>query len=157
VSDDPGEVLTTVLGSCVACCLYDPVHKVGGMNHFLLPDGAASGGDASHYGLYSMELLINGLLRRGTRKQNLVAKLFGGARMREGLTDVGRANAAFARHFLYQEGIACVTSSLGGTQARRVRFWPTTGRAQMRLTSAAAEPPRRPPAPPSGAGDVTLF
>lgn len=133
VSRDPDEVLTTVLGSCVATCLYDPQRRVGGMNHFLLPDGGDGAGDRTRYGLHAMELLINALLRAGARRGALVAKLFGGARMRDGFGGIGVANAEFARRFLAEEGIPLITSSLGGDRARRLRFWPTTGHAQQML------------------------
>ena len=147
ISADPGEVLTTVLGSCVAACLHDPRSGLGGMNHFLLPEGGAGRADPTPYGLHAMELLINGLLKQGASRSRLVAKVFGGARMREGLGDIGAANATFARRFLADEGIACVTASLGGERARRVRFWPATGRAQQmfldRVEPADAAPPRQ--------------
>ena len=83
VVSDPDVVLSTILGSCVAACLRDPVAGVGGMNHFLLPgSGNASlgGGDATRYGVHLMELLINGLLKKGARRDRLEAKVFGGAK-----------------------------------------------------------------------------
>ena len=157
ISEDPGEVLTTVLGSCVATCLYDPRRGVGGMNHFLLPEGGGARRDPTRYGLHAMELLINGLLKEGASRPNLVAKVFGGARMRDGLGDIGAANAAFARRFLAEEGIPCITTSVGGERARRVRFWPATGRAQQMLLDRAE--PAAPAIPPRPAGDedVTFF
>lgn len=159
VSGDPGVVLTTVLGSCVAACLHDPVARVGGMNHFLLADDAGKGGDeeAVRYGAYAMEMLINGLLKLGASRLRLQAKLFGGARMFNGLSDVGAANASFARRFLAAEGISVIGDSLGGSAARRVEFWPESGRARQRL-NVAAEPapaPRRPA--PADLGEVELF
>lgn len=81
VVSDPDVVLTTILGSCVAACLRDPVSGVGGMNHFLLPGtGSVTGGDATRYGVHLMELLINGLLKQGARRDRLEAKIFGGAK-----------------------------------------------------------------------------
>jgi chemotaxis protein CheD len=165
VTDDQSIVLTAILGSCVACCLHDPLARVGGMNHFLLPGDVSSGDDSLRYGVNSMELLINGLLRRGARRDRLEAKLFGGARVLAGLSDVGSQNAAFARRFLKAEGIPTVAESLGGDQARRVRFSPTTGAARQLLlekvdqTALAAEAPRRKaPAPePQSTGDLDLF
>lgn len=157
VGRHPDDALTTVLGSCVACCLHDPERGVGGMNHFLLPGGGASG-DPARYGLHAMELLINGLLRAGASKGALVAKLFGGARMRDGLGGIGAANAAFAERFLAEEGIDCLRSSLGGVRARRVRFWPATGRAQLRLVDPAeVVTAARTPPPPKPPDDVTFF
>jgi len=161
VMDDPGVVLTTILGSCVAACLRDPHIGVGGMNHFLLP--GAVGDDGLRYGVQAMELLVNGLLRRGARRERMEAKLFGGARLFDGLTDVGDQNAAFAERFLRDEGIRHVGGSLRGDQARRIQFWPTSGRARQILlakTSNAvftAERKRRPIAPPEAAGGLELF
>ena len=165
VTDDPFIVLTTILGSCVACCLHDPVSRVGGMNHFLLPGDESAGDDSLRYGVNSMELLINGLLRRGAQRDRLEAKLFGGARVLAGLSDVGSQNAAFARRFLKEEGIPCIGESLGGDQARRVRFSPTTGAARQLLlekvdqSALVAETPRRkaPEKAPESAGDLDLF
>jgi chemotaxis protein CheD len=136
VAKDPDVMLTTILGSCVAACLFDPAAELGGMNHFLLPGGRPGteighGSNAMRYGAYSMELLVNGLLREGAQRHRLRAKLFGGARMLKGLTDVGDANAAFAERFLRQEGITVVGGSLRGDRGRRIQFWPTTGRAQQ--------------------------
>jgi chemotaxis protein CheD len=140
VTRDPETVLTTILGSCVAVCLRDPETGIGGMNHFLLPDGKVEGMDEGRrYGAYAMELLINEILRRGGRRERLEAKLFGGARMFGGLSDVGASNAAFAEKFLRDEGIPVVGSSLGGTEARRVQYWPTSGRAQQRTVTDTAE------------------
>jgi chemotaxis protein CheD len=92
------------------------------------------------YGVNSMELLINGLLQNGAARSRLKAKLFGGAHVIKSLSDVGAQNAEFATRFLSDEGITCVAKSLGGNRARRVRFWPTDGRAgQMLLESTSPE------------------
>lgn len=140
VSGDPETVLTTILGSCVAVCMTDPVRGVGGMNHFLLPGGRADGADEGRrYGVNLMELLINDLLRLGAKRDRLQAKLFGGARMFDGLSDVGASNAAFAEKFLRDEGIPVVGRSLGGVEARRVQFWPSTGRAQQKTVTDNAD------------------
>ena len=157
VSDDPGLVLSTILGSCVATCLCDPVARVGGMNHFLLPEGETRHDAGFRYGLLSLELLINGLLKMGAQKARLEAKLFGGAAMNGGLGRIGESNATFARKFLADEGIPCRAESLGGALARRVRYVPTTGSAQQMLLSDQVQPD--PPAPPrpDARGDITLF
>ncbi len=156
VSDDASVLMMTTLGSCVATALHDPVAKVGGMNHFLLPGGA---GGSTNHGINAMELLINALLKRGARRGRLQAKLFGGAQVVRGLSNVGEGNASFARRFLADEGIACIGESLGGTQGRRVRYWPATGRAQqMLLAGIPASAPSPPPTPaPSAGNDVELF
>jgi chemotaxis protein CheD len=179
VSDDPEAVLITILGSCVAACLHDPVAGVGGMNHFLLPgtdartdSGAGSGagnaagnfdrGDMRRFGTHAMELLINGLLKRGARRERLQAKLFGGARLIEGLCDVGAQNAAFAERFLRDEGLRLEGGSLRGTQARRVQYHPASGRARQALLSSDGrtvfDRERIRPAPPVPApADVEFF
>lgn len=131
VTDDPREVLTTLLGSCISACLRDPVAKIGGMNHFLLPEGDGGDRDAQRYGVNAMEVLINGILKRGGARERLEAKLFGGANVIATLSDVGSRNAKFARRFLADEGIAVRGGDIGGSSARRVQFWPVDGRARQ--------------------------
>ncbi len=165
VTDDPEAVLTTLLGSCVAACMRDPVAGVGGMNHFLLPGGRNQGLDshARSHGVHAMELLVNALLQRGARRERLEAKLFGGARLIDGLTDVGRQNAEFAERFLADEGIRHVGGSLRGEHGRKIQFWPVLGRARQSLMERESqqvfevERKVRPVAPVESAGDVDLF
>lgn len=163
VVSEPGVVLTTILGSCVATCLWDPNAGVGGMNHFLLPGDADSGSDSMKYGVNAMELLVNGLLQHGAARSKLQAKVFGGARVIRNLSDVGSKNAAFALEFLRLEGIPCMANSLGGDRARRVRFWPLTGRAGQLLLEAAPDilnaeqAPRPAPSQNNAAGSIELF
>jgi chemotaxis protein CheD len=163
VTDDPSLVLTTILGSCVAACLRDPLASVGGMNHFLLPgdSGQRSDGESVRYGVHAMELLVNDLLARGARRDRLEGKLFGGARLIEGLTDVGALNAEFAEHFLRREGIAHVGGSLRGEHGRRIQFWPVTGRARQVLlgqeTQAVLARELSVAAPAAPAGALELF
>ena len=109
------------------------------------------------YGAYSMEVLINDLMKLGARRDRLQAKLFGGARLFDSLGDIGGANAAFARRFLELEGIPVTGGSLGGFQARRVEFWPVSGRARQRSVEQAPEVMRRPMAPAAPSGGVELF
>ncbi|MGB8811733.1 MAG: chemotaxis protein CheD, partial [Paracoccaceae bacterium] len=138
VSEDPSEVLSTVLGSCVAVCMHDPVRKLGGMNHFLLPYGQEEGlSRPVRYGLFAMETLINALMKQGAKKSRLQAKLFGGARISADLRDIGQSNAAFAREFLVTEGIQCLGESLGGVNARRVNYRPATGQARLLIVPVA--------------------
>lgn len=155
VGDRSEDVLMTLLGSCVATCLHDPVAGVGGLNHFLLPEGQGNEANSQKYGLNLMELLINALLKKGARRERMEAKLFGGAEITLGLTKAGASNAEFARRFLQHEGIRCVSESLGGNQARKLRFWPATGKAQQMLLSRELPPPLVIPPPPSD--DVTFF
>jgi chemotaxis protein CheD len=142
VSNDPHVVFTTLLGSCVAACIWDPTAKVGGMNHFLLPgqDNSPKSQEGERYGVHLMELLLNGLLKAGAQRQRLEAKLFGGGKTMEGLTDVGAKNASFAERFLANEGITLVGKSLRGDQGRRIQFWPVSGRARQFLLSADKVP-----------------
>jgi chemotaxis protein CheD len=141
VVDDPDVVLTTVLGSCVAACLRDPEARVGGMNHFLLPGDMEDfrNGNAERAGVHLMELLVNGLLKRGAKRDRLEGKLFGGARMMQGLSDIGAKNAAFAKQFLMNEGIKVVAEALGGTRGRRIEYMPVSGQARQAILSGGDE------------------
>ena len=153
---DPEVVLTTILGSCVAACLHDPVARLGGMNHFLLP-----GSDSAEHGVHAMELLVNDMLKRGARRDRLEAKLFGGARMLSGLTDVGTLNADFAERFTRRERITVTGGSLRGDRGRRIQFWPVACRARQMVMAGsdadvfAAERAR--PAPLPDTGGLELF
>jgi chemotaxis protein CheD len=159
-------MLSTILGSCVAACIRDPAAGVGGMNHFLLPAGG-SGGDEnnSRYGANAMELLINEILKAGGRRERLTAKLFGGARMFDDLRGIGDDNAAFAQKFLSDEGIRVESTSLGGRSARRVHYWPATGKALVRVVEDAASVvgaaerryAQQKPAAEASIGEVELF
>lgn len=156
LADSDDVILTAILGSCVAACLRDPLAGVGGMNHFLLPETGRNASAGVLYGAQAMELLINALLKRGARKERLEAKIFGGGRMIAGLSDIGASNGAFARRFLHDEGIPCVGESLGGAKARRIRFWPRSGRArQILLDSTPVAAPPTVATPPGS--DVELF
>lgn len=159
VTSDPGVMLTTILGSCVAMCLRDRETGVGGMNHFLLPEGAGAGTDAGRrYGAYAMELLINDVLKAGGRRERLEAKLFGGGRMFDSLKDVGLANADFAERFLRDEAIPVVGGSLRGLGGRRLHYWPVSGRALQRAVTDSHVPVVAPPRVEAHAsGSVELF
>lgn len=161
VSNETDVVIATLLGSCVAACIYDPLIRVGGMNHFLLPGEAGQGQslEAQRYGVHLMELLVNGLLKLGASRDRLQAKLFGGANTVRKLGNIGTSNAKFAREFLSKEGITCTGSSLGGERGRRVQFWPSTGKAmQMYMMGeevATIEAVK--PVAPLPTGDLELF
>ena len=85
---DRNMMLVTVLGSCVAACVRDPRHGIGGMNHFMLPDVAGDGdspvSNSARYGTYAMEILINQLIKLGARREALEAKVFGGGNVLRG-------------------------------------------------------------------------
>ncbi len=146
VIDDPGAAVTTLLGSCVAACIRDVERGVGGLNHFLLPGEEGAAQRSARYGVYAMEVLINDILKRGGRKDRLEAKVFGGANVIDTrATDtVGARNAAFVRRYLESEGIPLVASDVGGERARRVFFFPATGRVSvLRLADAETSAARR--------------
>lgn len=161
ISRDPITLLSTILGSCVAACIWDSQAGVGGMNHFLLPFGPAAGRtDPLRYGVHSMELLINELLKQGANRKYMQAKLFGGAAMSANLGRIGEANASFARSFLTNEEIPCLAEDLGGTLARRVVFHPTSGRARLmwvRSTDVHAQVDVSPQLLETRKNDVVLF
>lgn len=133
----PDIVISTLLGSCVACCLWDPVARIGGMNHMLLAQSTGEETMRALSGITAMEILINDLVKLGALRSRLQAKAFGGARMISGFSDIGAQNAAFILTYLRQESIPLLTQSLGGQNARNLRFWPATGRAMQKMTDVA--------------------
>jgi len=142
VTTDDNEVLTTVLGSCVAACMRDPYANVGGMNHFLRPNGQKSPASSSRvtkFGNYAMETLINEILSRGGRRSRLEIKIFGGGNMFEGSMPIGEYNVGFVEGYLRKEGMAIAAKHVGGQQARCLRYWPMTGKARMLLLSRQIE------------------
>ena len=157
VSRDPNVMMSTVLGSCIAVCLYDRTNQTGGMNHFLLAmTDDRQNGDLK-YGVNAMELLINRLLRQGGERHRLEAKVFGGARMTQHSRDIGASNAAFALDFLSKEGIPIRGKSIGGTSARRVQFHPTDGAARQMMVSGQVDERTNAPPMPDPKPEITLF
>lgn len=132
-------LIATVLGSCVSACIRDRLTGLGGMNHFMLPDGGA---DAAHnpvsasmrYGSFAMEILINDLLKAGARREHLEAKVFGGGAVLRGFTamNVGERNAAFVMQFLKTERIPVVAEDLNDIYPRKVFFFPRTGKVLVK-------------------------
>lgn len=129
-------MIVTVLGSCVSACIRDPAAKVGGMNHFMLPEHGGREDDpmsnSARYGAYAMEILINNLLQQGAKRQRLEAKLFGAGRVMAGMTDVGARNAKFALACLEREGIRIVAQNLGDIYPRKVYYFPDTGAVKVK-------------------------
>ncbi|MFL5304727.1 MAG: CheR family methyltransferase [Polyangia bacterium] len=123
--------VSTVLGSCVSVCLFDPLQRVGGMNHFLLPDGGPDGGASARYGAYAMDLLINELMKLGADRSRVVAKVFGAAHT-TGSPEVSRRNREFVRQYLAREQIPVLAERLGADRGMEVRFETHTGRARFR-------------------------
>ena len=142
ITIDPGEfyvsnrqeVISTLLGSCIAACLFDPLHKVIGMNHFLLAykqhsyDQPIIESEEGRYGMQAMELLINAMMAKGARRRDIQAKCFGGGDVLQirgepgGRQSVGGVNIDFIREYLRNENIPLVASSLGGIYGRNVHF-----------------------------------
>lgn len=135
---DKDLLLVTVLGSCVAACIRDSYSGIGGMNHFMLPDGGGDAGSplnaSARYGTYAMEILINQLLKLGARRGNLEAKVFGGGNVLDGLTvaNVGQRNADFVLKFLQTEKIKVVAQDLVDIFPRKVYFFPKSSKVMVK-------------------------
>jgi chemotaxis protein CheD len=163
VVSEPHVVLSTVLGSCIAVCLQDPVARIGGMNHFLLsePSTGADVGptELQRYGIHAMEVLINGLMAKGASRERLRAHIYGGANVVAGLGKIGSHNAAFARRFCRTEGISIAHEDVGGNCARRVEFLPHEGKSRCtRVSQAPARVAAPKPVPaPARSGELELF
>ncbi len=131
-------LIVTVLGSCVSACIRDRVSGIGGMNHFMLPNGDGDIRNPSsasmRYGAYAMEVLINQLLKAGARRENLEAKVFGGGNVLRGFTviNIGEQNAQFVRDFLRTEKIRVVAEDLNDVHPRKVYFFPATGKVLVK-------------------------
>jgi chemotaxis protein CheD len=131
-------LIVTVLGSCVSACIRDRVTGLGGMNHFMLPDGGGDAGSpvsaSMRYGTFAMEVLINDLLKAGARRENLEAKVFGGGAVLRGFTaiNVGERNAAFVMQFLKTERIPVLAEDLNDIHPRKVYFFPRTGKVLVK-------------------------
>jgi chemotaxis receptor (MCP) glutamine deamidase CheD len=125
----------TLLGSCIAVCLYDPVRTVGGMNHFMLPRGGAGDPEAARFGIQAMEGLIAAVIRVGGARRRFVAKVFGGAHVldiEESQAGIPRQNIAFTRTFLAAGGIPVLAEDVGGYEPRHVHFDTATGRVLLK-------------------------
>lgn len=135
VTSAPNEMPVTVLGSCVAACIRDPLAGIGGMNHFMLPEGSNDRwGNISasmRYGNVAMERLINDILARGGARRRLEVKVFGGANVMGGTSNIGHRNADFVENYLAAEGIPIAASHLRSNLPRRVHYFPTTGRVLL--------------------------
>ena len=160
-------VITTTLGSCIAACLWDRDRRIGGMNHFLLPDSGSSAA-SGRYGGFAMDLLIGELVKRGATRSSMEAKVFGGGAVISGMSsiNVGEINTRFVLDYLRTERIAVVSKDVLDIHARKVCFLPHTGKAMVkRLASTntqallAQELAASRQAAPAGtcAGSVDLF
>lgn len=134
------EIIATVLGSCVSACVRDSERGLGAMNHFLLPlhNGEAwsekltLNNQATRYGNFAMEHMINDLLKFGGRKENLEFKVFGGSRIINNMGDIGNSNIRFVLNYLKMEGFSVSAQDVGGTNPRKVLFYPMTGKVRVK-------------------------
>jgi chemotaxis protein CheD len=128
---DEDILIMTTLGSCIACCLWDNRARIGGLNHFLLPDGD---GGSGRYGSYAMELLINEMMKRGASRSSLEAKVFGGGQVIAGMEsmNVGERNTAFVLDYLRTERIPVVSKDVLDVHARKVCFLPVSGKVLVK-------------------------
>lgn len=130
------EIITTVLGSCIAVCIRDTKLSIGGMNHFMLPDGGpnstAGGVNSAQYGFHAMEVLINTILANGGDRSRLEVKIFGGATVLRSRTSVGDINISFVREYLREEGMPIKSENVGGLHPRKVIYFPFSGRILMK-------------------------
>lgn len=141
VTGAPHEVVITLLGSCIAACVRDPVTGFGGMNHFMLPNSPARGHEpdgAGRYGNLAMLNLITKVLDQGCSTRALEVKLFGGADLNAGSLMVGTENVKFALKFLKAHGITPAAVDVGGSHARRIVYQPSTGRVLRQLLNPHA-------------------
>ena len=126
------ETVVTILGSCVAACIRDPIAGIGGMNHFMLPHDNIGNwaGDlkSTRYGNFAMEKLLNELLKAGCKRERLEIKLFGGGNVTDTNNEVGTDNADFAVRYLQLEGLKCAAQDLKGNYPRRIHYTPSDGK-----------------------------
>ena len=137
VTSRSDEMLVTVLGSCVSACIRDPHSGIGGMNHFMLPQGQSgnwgSDSQSTRYGNFAMEKLINELVKTGCSRERMEIKVFGGGNVIDSSKPVGTQNAEFVLRYLEAEGLRCDVQDLGGQYPRRIHYTPATGRVVRRL------------------------
>lgn len=134
------EIIATVLGSCVSACVRDSERGIGGMNHFLLPlhkgeawsEKLTVNNQATRYGNFAMEHMINDVLKFGGRKDNLEFKVFGGSRVINNLGDIGNSNIRFVLNYLEVEGFNVSAQDVGGINPRKVLFYPMTGKVRVK-------------------------
>jgi len=161
-------LIMTTLGSCIAVCLWDRNARIGGMNHFMLPDNGGSGVDNGRYGSFAMELLINEMMKMGASRMTMEAKVFGGGAVINGMSsiNVGERNTTFVMDYLKLEKIPVVSKDVLEIYPRKVCYLPASGKAMVKRLAAtnpeaivqqerAAAQKVVPPS--SGAGSIDLF
>ena len=141
-----GEMITTTLGSCISACVRDVRTGIGGMNHFMLPKGNHYSTDvwgdnpitsASRYGNWAMEFLLNEILKLGGSREYLEVKVFGGGQMMASMTDIGQKNILFVYQYMADEKLKISASDVGDIYARRVIYFPKTGRVMLKRLKAS--------------------
>lgn len=143
------EVIGTVLGSCVSACIRDTVLGMGGMNHFMLPSSSSDtdgwkGTQVSmeaRYGGFAMELLINEIMKNGGKKNNLEIKIFGGGKVLRQLSDIGRKNIDFVRHYISSEHLRLVAEDVGDIYPRKIYYFPATGVVKVKKLKTIDQDP----------------
>jgi chemotaxis protein CheD len=135
---DEDLLIMTTLGSCIAACLWDRERRIGGMNHFMLPDTGGGAADSGRYGSFAMELLINELMKRGASRGSLEAKVFGGGAVISGMNsiNVGERNTSFVMDYLKTERIPVVSKDVLDVHPRKVCFFPASGKAMVKRLAA---------------------
>lgn len=132
--------ITTVLGSCIAVCLYDKVEQVGGMNHYLVPLWNDNGLQSPKYGNISIPKLIENMLNIGCEKYNLEAKIFGGGNVinvsQEDMM-IGRKNILIAKEILRDYNIKITAQDVGGNRGRKILMRSDTGKIFLKYTGAS--------------------
>ena len=129
--------ISTVLGSCVAVCLYDKIEKISGVNHYLVPLWNENGLQTPKYGNISIPRLIESMINVGCEKRNMEAKIFGGANVldvRQEDMMIGRKNIIIAKELLKEHGIPVKAQDVGGSKGRRILVRSDTGKVLMRYT-----------------------
>ena len=128
-------VVTTILGSCVAICLWDKYINMGGINHFMLPLWKGNGLASPRYGNIAIERIIKKMISMGSKQENLKAKIFGGAKVigNEQRFNIGERNISVSRELLKSFKIPIIVSNVGGTQGRKIFFFTQTGQIRMKL------------------------
>jgi chemotaxis protein CheD len=139
--------IATILGSCIAVALYDEKLKQGGLNHFMLAETAVArdmvSGNMARFGMYAMELLINELLKSGSERKNLRAKVFGGGSVltntHGGPNKIPQDNINFAFNYLATEKIPVVAQDVGGTWPRKIFYFPKTSKVLLKRITKQVE------------------
>lgn len=128
-------MVTTVLGSCIAICLYDEHLAVGGINHYMLPFWNGNELASPKYGNIAIESLLKKIIQLGAKKENIVAKVFGGANQLGHTVGVGERNIKIAEEMLSELKIKVVAKSVGGHKGRKINFNTSTGEVFMKYVS----------------------